>query len=226
MCAEHIIVQQGSDAWFKARAACDLTGSEFGAALGLNKYCSEANLFRQKFLGQVVEPYANAVDYGKNNEKNAIEDFKDLMEVDVQESGLWVFEYVADDKSKTYKFGSSPDGLIYEAGQLKSVVEIKCKYSGVIPDYPDVGHVVQTFMEMHATGATNGYLVYWTDRNGASEMKVFDIKYSLIVAQKLMSLASSFVDSVYSCRFPGLKRGRVKWMKDYLTSERVCNFEA
>jgi len=53
----------------------------------------------------------------------------------------------------------SPDGLIPEEN---SIIEVKCKYSQVLPEKPEPEHIVQVLACMEFTSADKCYLVYWT----------------------------------------------------------------
>jgi len=44
----------------------------------------------------------------------------------VKETGIW---FLNDDKSQSW-LGPSPDGIIEESGQIKTVLEIKCPFKG------------------------------------------------------------------------------------------------
>ena len=57
--------------------------------------------------------------YGTNNEKTALRQYGEIMNATVGLSGLWVNE-------KYTHLAVSPDGLIFNNGQIEGVVEVKC----------------------------------------------------------------------------------------------------
>lgn len=113
-------MEQRSKEWFKARIG-KLTGSNIGAALGINPYKTPDDLIRQMvrdYHGAEKEFTGNiATEYGQLHEPLALMDYEMLTGNEVKECGFIVhpeFKWL----------GASPDGLVDEEG----VIEIKCPY--------------------------------------------------------------------------------------------------
>lgn len=109
--------KQLSPEWHKAREN-KLTGSVFGAAIGINPYMSRQKLFRQikgidpKFEGN------EATEWGTLHEKDCVSQY----EVD---SGRIVIDTGFHIHSEHEWLGASPDGLVSDNG----LVECKCPFS-------------------------------------------------------------------------------------------------
>jgi exodeoxyribonuclease (lambda-induced) len=108
--------QQGTPAWFNARRG-KLTASNFGAAAGVNPYCSRKKALRQtlgldKFSGTIA-----ACVWGTKNEKNAIKDYMIRTGNVVHCKGLFTHPDYA-------WLGGSPDGLVGDDG----IIEVKCPF--------------------------------------------------------------------------------------------------
>lgn len=116
--------QQGTPAWFNARKG-KLTASNFGAAAGVNPYCTRKKALRLQ-LG--MEKFSGAIDaciWGTKNEKNAIKDYMVRTGNVVVSKGFYTHP--------DYPWlGGSPDGLVGDDG----IIEVKC------PFYKQVPHVI------------------------------------------------------------------------------------
>ena len=107
---------QGTPAWFSARKG-KLTASNFGAAAGVNPYCSRKKQLRlalgeERWKGDVA-----ACTWGTKNEKNAIKDYMIRTGNVVVSKGLFThpdYEWL----------GGSPDGLVGDRG----IIEVKCPF--------------------------------------------------------------------------------------------------
>lgn len=115
---------QGSPAWMDARSKM-LTASDFGAALGINPYCSRQRLWRIKMGLETVGDNIH-IQRGRENERHAIHAYEvdsghlvDAVGLVVHPDHPWL--------------GASPDGLVGDRG----LVEIKCPsaFRGEPPEY-------------------------------------------------------------------------------------------
>lgn len=69
-----------------------------------------------------------------------------------------------DDKNQSW-LGSSPDGIIEENGEIKTVLKIKCPFLGGKPfPYRNVciSHIPQIMLEMFSTSTQQCHFVVWT----------------------------------------------------------------
>jgi putative phage-type endonuclease len=133
-------MNQGTPEWLAARQN-RLTASNFGAAVGVNRYCSPKSLCKQmlwkEFKGNV------ATQWGTEHENEARQAYIQQMQsvypnvlIRVEEVGLYI-------KPEHPWLGSSPDGIVYtedENGkQERFLLEIKCpfkkQYYAEIPSY-------------------------------------------------------------------------------------------
>jgi putative phage-type endonuclease len=187
-------LEQGSEDWYRLRNNhMRLTGSEFGAALGIDPSTSRQLLWRKKFKPEEVKPHSEftqkILNWGKDNEKTALAWFRasgalGMVSRQVTETGTWVFE---EDK----RLGSTPDGLVFDDdGFLYAVLEIKCPYdqnvyAGLLDEenpYIKTHHYVQVLMEMRVTGAKKAYYVCWTP----TCLVVAEVAYDVKLADNLM----------------------------------------
>lgn len=161
-------LEQGSEQWFQARAECAMTGSEVGAALGLCPFTSRYALYKRKTSGVHDLPTNVAMQYGTEHEDEACADFAYAAGVSIRKTGLWKLSPYGD--ADKYQLGSSPDRLVVdESGRTVAVLEMKCKYSGILPDEPQLHHIPQCMLEMEAVGVDLCYLCYWTSRHNPYE---------------------------------------------------------
>lgn len=170
---EKITQGQHSNAnWYIARKH-RLTASKFGTVLS----ACRRNKFPPSLFKSLTEGYSlakvSAVQWGKENETTALEEFKCFTKLEVQASGLWL--------DCSGFLGASPDGLIND----DYVLEIKCpfKYRHVnslkdaISDksyfywYDENNSIVlntehnyyhQVQGQMYLTGRSMCYFVVWT----------------------------------------------------------------
>ena len=114
-------MEQRSKEWYEARKG-KLTGSNIGAALGINNYKAPDDLIRQmvrdyhdaepEFTGNI------ATEYGTNYEALAAVEYLGATGLMAEECGFFVHP-------EHDWLGASPDGLIEDDG----VLEIKCPFS-------------------------------------------------------------------------------------------------
>ena len=107
--------QQGTPAWFSARKG-KLTASNFGAAAGVNPYCSRRKALK---LANGSETFTGneACTWGTKNERNAIKDYMVRTGNVVVSKGF----YTHPDHPW---IGGSPDGLVGTEG----MIEVKCPF--------------------------------------------------------------------------------------------------
>lgn len=102
--------------WHQARRN-RLTASSFGKICLRRSSTPSHNLLKELFYKN-LDLKTKPIQYGIENEKNAIEKFQNLLKIEVTDCGLFVCE--------DYRYlGASPDGLTDENG----IVEVKCLYS-------------------------------------------------------------------------------------------------
>lgn len=113
-------MQQKSKEWFEARKN-RLTGSNVGAALGVNPWKTPDDLIREmvrSYHGAESEFKGNpATEYGTFHEDGATQDYQMLTGNTVEDCGFYVhpeFDWL----------GASPDGFVGDNG----LIEIKCPY--------------------------------------------------------------------------------------------------
>ena len=166
-------MEQRSEEWFKARKH-KLTGSNTGAALGVNPWKTPDDLIRQmvrEYHGAESEFTGNiATEYGRLHEPLASMDYMAKTGNMVQECGFYVHP-------EHDWLGASPDGLIDEDG----LTEIKCPFGQrnakppvfkTCADQPHYFAQVQT--EMACTGRKWTDFYQWTKNGDDVERVEFD----------------------------------------------------
>ena len=150
-------MNQGSAEWLKAREL-KITGSKVAAILGHSKWTSRNALMKQfimEYQGiDIPQESSPAMDYGNANEDIARKDFEAEHQVEVQQHGFFVhpeYPYI----------GCSPDGT-YEKDGVEYLLEIKCPYSGKIPEKPDQHYIDQVQLCMVVMELNSCALYYWT----------------------------------------------------------------
>lgn len=109
---------QRSEEWLQLRRNL-ITASDFAAALGQNKYCSEQKLLWRKAGTRVVERNA-ALTHGTVYEDEALAVYCKLFNEQVLDSAL------RQHPDHLTKIGGSPDGFAKYSGRL---LEVKCPHS-------------------------------------------------------------------------------------------------
>ena len=112
--------QRQNALWHELRQ-CRLTGSKFGeiakaarcAQPDYDKIRSE--LFTPKDLSGIP-----AIQWGEQNEVNAINGYIAKSGYNIKDTGLWLFPNAC--------IGASPDGLVFIDDTLAGILEVKCPY--------------------------------------------------------------------------------------------------
>ena len=113
--------QQGTPAWFNARKG-KLTASNFGAACGVNPWCTRRKALREQLGLEKFSGPPEACLWGTRNEKNAIKDYMVRTGNVVVSKGLYTHP--------NYPWlGGSPDGLVGDEG----MIEVKCPFYKQVP---------------------------------------------------------------------------------------------
>jgi len=166
-------MEQQSKEWFKARKH-KLTGSNIGAALGVNPWKTPDDLIRQMvrdYHGAESEFTGNiATEHGSLHEPLASMDYMGKTGNMVQECGFYVHP-------EHDWLGASPDGLIDEDG----LIEIKCPFGQrnakppVFKSCADQPHYfAQVQTEMACTGRKWTDFYQWTQNGDDVERVEFD----------------------------------------------------
>lgn len=145
------MIRQGTPEWLAERAK-RLTASDFGAALGLNPYCSRQELWRIKMGIKTVEVNVH-IQRGMDNEDNGRAAYEVETGVFVGKAGLVqhpAHEWLA----------ASPDGFVGADG----LVEIKCPQA--IRSKPPLYHVAQCLGQLECTGRAWVDYAQWVDGEG------------------------------------------------------------
>jgi len=127
-----VIADQGTEAWFSARLGKP-TSSRFKDIMAIPKKKTDIwskksidyamELVAERITGERKEIFGKALDWGKEHEPTALEEYEELKDCIVTSSGLILnHEYGA--------YGGSPDGIVY--GEPVIVQEVKCPYNTVI----------------------------------------------------------------------------------------------
>lgn len=166
-------MEQRSEQWFKARRG-KLTGSNVGAALGLNPWKTPQDLIRQmvrEYHGADSEFQGNvATEWGTFNEDGATAEFQMETGLFVQPCGFFVHP--------EHKWlGASPDGLVGN----HALVEVKCPYGLRDKSRPEFKtaeeqphYYAQMQIEMACTGRNVCYFYQWAPQGS----KVEEVHYS------------------------------------------------
>ena len=131
------MIRHGSEEWAAARAT-RLTASDFGAALGINPYCSRQKLWRIKVGLETVETNGH-MQRGIDNEQEAIFCYE-------VETGLLVDEASLVLHPAHDWLAATPDGAVENDG----LVEVKCpaRLRDHVPEY----HYAQVQGQLEVTG--------------------------------------------------------------------------
>ena len=118
--SEVTVGQRDNPAWYLARKG-RLTGSNFGSVLKAKRITPS---LLKCLLGEYDLSRVKAVQWGVNNEEEAIKAFTLKTGAAVKETGIWFHS--------SGILGASPDGIIDE----ETVLEVKCPYP-----WPDVTYI-------------------------------------------------------------------------------------
>jgi len=138
-----------------------LTASDFGAAVGLNPYCSRQQLWRLK-TGREVFEGNDQTQYGKDNEHHAIAKYEAITGEFVEPGAFCVNEAYPE-------LGCTPDGRILDG----SIIEVKCPTSGIYRE-PPIYYLAQVIGQMEIVGADRCYFVAWS----SEETKIWLVHHS------------------------------------------------
>lgn len=130
------MILAGTLEWHAERAN-RLTASQFGAALGLNPFCSPQKLWRIKVGLEVVETNHH-IQRGIDNEQQALFDYS-------LETGYWVDEVGMVVHPAHNWLACTPDGLVGDSG----LVEAKCP--ATLKLYPPEYHLAQIQGQLEIT---------------------------------------------------------------------------
>lgn len=164
-------MQQRSEEWFEARKG-RLTGSNVGAALGLNPWKDHRDLVREmvrEYHGAEREFKGNvATEYGTMHEPGATVEYELETGNKVQECGFFALGDF---------WGASPDGLIGDDG----LIEIKCPYGQRDKNPPQFKSIyeqphyyAQIQMELKCTGRKWCHFYQWSMHGTNLETVYFD----------------------------------------------------
>lgn len=166
-------MEQRSEEWFKARHH-KLTGSEVGAALGMNPWKTPEDLIRQMvraYHGAEREFKGNpATEYGKLHEPLAVMDYTAKTGNMVDECGFFAHP-------EHEWLGASPDGLIDDDG----LSEVKCPFgqrNKMPPEFKTAEeqphYFAQMQTEMACTGRSWCDFYQWSKTGDSVERVTFD----------------------------------------------------
>jgi len=181
-------VEQREDEWHRARAN-RITASNYGGAIGQNKYTTPDGLIKdmlwKTFKGN------RACEYGTHFEDVAELAFKAYMAkrgepVEIDHCGLIVLE--------TLPFiGMSPDGLVTCSDGSKALLEIKCPYGagpksggGKVYDTVPPQYQAQIQGLMGFYGLSKAFFVVWTQKVVSVREVNFDPDYFNLLRKKVI----------------------------------------
>lgn len=166
-------MEQKSKEWFDARRG-KLTGSNVGAALGLNPWKTPDDLIRQmvrEYHGVEPEFTGNAAtEYGNLHEPLAVMEYMGKTGIHPEETGFHVHpEYDW--------LGASPDALIEDDG----ILEVKCPYglrNEKNPEFKQLSdqphYKSQVMVELACTGRSFCHFYQWSPNGDSLEVVNYD----------------------------------------------------
>jgi len=188
-------MEQRSEEWFKARKG-KLTGSNIGAALGVNPWKTPEDLIRQmvrEYHGAESEFTGNiATEYGRLHEPLATMDYMSLSGNMVDDTGFHVHPLHD-------WLGASPDGFVDDCG----VVEVKCPFGQRNKNPPefetcaDQSHYfAQVQMEMACTGRQWCDFYQWAKHGDSLERIDYDPKWFTDNLPVLLSFYHRYINEL------------------------------
>lgn len=167
------MIEQRSAEWFEARKG-KLTGSNIGAAIGVNPWKTPDDLIRQmvrEYHGAESEFQGNiATEYGQLHEPLAQMNYQTLTGNFVEECGFFVHP-------DHPWLGASPDGLIDSDG----VLEVKCPFglrNKTDPEFKTLAeqphYKSQVMVELACTGRSFCHFYQWTPNGESLEVVNYD----------------------------------------------------
>lgn len=190
-------IEQRSPEWFEARRG-KLTGSNIGAALGVNPWKKQDDLIRQmarEYHGAESEFVGNvATEYGTAHEHLALLDYEMRTGVTVTDCGFFVhpeFDWL----------GASPDGLIGDNG----LIEIKCPYglrNEANPEFKSLAeqphYYAQVQIELACTGRQWCDFYQWTPNGEVLEVIDYDAQWFDENLPALEAFYKRFLSELYN----------------------------
>lgn len=167
------MIEQRSAEWFKQRTH-KVTGSNIGAAIGVNPWKTQDDLIRsmvREYHGAESEFQGNiATQHGQLHEPLAQMDYQNKTGNFVEECGFFVHPEFA-------WLGASPDGLIGDDG----VLEVKCPFSQRDKNPPEFKTLAeqphyksQVMVELACTGRSFCHFYQWTPNGESLEVVNYD----------------------------------------------------
>jgi putative phage-type endonuclease len=212
-----ILKPESREEWLRMRAEQGIGGSDAGTVLGLNPYCSNLQLWRQKVGLESKPELADnaAVQYGKTAEENIRALFAlDYPHFFVDYHELWM--YVNDDIP--WQFATLDGEIEDDTGNgMRGILEIKtctiqnnsqwAEWDDRIPNH----YYAQILHQLSATGwdfaILRGYLRY--QRGGEWRATIRDYRFERKDVQKdieyLCEQEAAFMDCVRNRKQPGIK---------------------
>lgn len=189
------MITQRSPEWFVARVG-KLTGSNIGAALGINPWKTPEELIRQmvrdthgapsEFVGNI------ATDYGQLHEPLAVMDYSMATGNDVDECGFYVHP-------EHEWLGASPDGFIGPDGLL----EVKCPFglrNSTEPEFKTAEqqphYYAQMQIEMACTGRRWCHFYQWAPNGNVLELICFDADWFNDALPKLKAFYDLYLSEI------------------------------
>ena len=130
-CKQVVSADQRTDLWYKSRKH-RITASNYGAAVGLHKYCNRTELVRRMLWSHIFQGNENTA-WGTEKEPVACEEYEQYMRTVKGRPKLYVEETGLHIKPANPWIGVSPDGLVHDVDDDGSdmlwLLEIKCPWS-------------------------------------------------------------------------------------------------
>jgi putative phage-type endonuclease len=188
-------MEQRTKEWFDARKG-KLTGSNIGAALGVNPWKSPGDLIRQMVRDQHGAPSEFtgnvATEYGSMHEPLATMEYFGETGKLVEECGFYVHP-------EHDWLGASPDGLIGD----DAIIEIKCPFGLRNKKEPDFKssteqphYYAQMQVEMACTGRKECDFYQWSPHGSHIELVVFDSQWWSENLPKLKAFYDWFLSEI------------------------------
>ena len=182
-----------------------LGSSRFGAAIGIDQ-CSRAQLWRNIFFGEIVDPFTQRIyDYGHQHEADGVE------LAQIHAGDFFLYTGAEQRCFERGRYETHPDGL----GQ-RSTLEVKAR----LPDFDPYEDVPAHFMpqiqtQMDLCGKFLGTFVGWHHR----EPRIWLVERSEEYLEKMWALVDGFMVWVDE-EVPPPRLGRRPKMPEVIT-ERI-----
>lgn len=210
-----ILKPESREEWLRMRAEQGIGGSDAGTVLGLNPYCTNVQLWREKIGLDAPEDLSDnpAVQYGKAAEEHIRALFAlDYPECAIDYHEFWI--YAKDDRPWLF---ATLDGEITDEDGTRGILEIKtctiqnnaqwAEWDDKIPDH----YYAQILHQLSATGwdfvILRGYLRY--QRGGEWRATIRDYRFErkdcIEDIKILCDAEKAFMDCVRNRKQPGTK---------------------